>query len=78
MAWASQGKEVQTILKQYVGQLGIQEKANLSYIYDKEMAPFLGEWEMNDGITFVTLKNCMNVLENLSLATLKEMLGLGP
>ena len=42
------------------------------------MAPFLGSWKTLDRITFVKLKNQMNVLENLSLATLKEMIGLGP
>ena len=77
MVGASQGEEVHVVLKDYVAWLRIQEMANLSSIYDKKMAPFLGEGKTIDDITYVILRNHLNVLENLSLATLKEMIGLG-
>ena len=42
------------------------------------MAPFLGEWTTLGQITFVILRNRDHVLDNLSLAVLKESIGLGP
>ena len=65
-------------LKKYATQLGTQDKIGLNSLYDKAMAPFLGSWKTIDGITFVNLKNQMNVLESPSLAMLKEMMVLGP
>ena len=65
-------------LKNYATQLGTQRRIDLSTTYDKAMAPFQGSWKTLDRITYVNLRNQRNVLENLSLATLKEMMGLGP
>ena len=71
MAWTSKGQKDQETLKKYATQLGSQDKIDLSTSYDKAMEPFLGSWQTYDGITFINLKNRINVLENLSLATLK-------
>ena len=78
MSWTSKGEEVQMALKNYATQLGAQRRIDLSTTYDKAMAPFQGSWKTLDRITYVNLRNQRNVLENLSLATLKEMMGLGP
>ena len=78
MAWASQGKEVLTTLTHYIAQLNPREKTKLRHAYDKAINPFLGEWTSLNEVTFVNLRNRENVWDNLSLATLKEAIGLGP
>ena len=40
--------------------------------------PFLGEWINLNKVTFLNLRNRENVWSNLSLATLKEAIGLEP
>ena len=42
------------------------------------MSPYLGAWSTPYKVTFVTLRNLYNVLENIILVTLKETLGLVP
>ena len=78
MAWTSQGEEVLAALKEYVAHLKPEEAENLSQAYNQAMTPFLGEWMTLGQITFVTLRNRDHVLSNLSLAVLKESIGLGP
>ena len=78
MAWASQGEEVLTALTHYVAQLNPRKKAELEHTYDKAINPFLEEWTNINEVTFVNLRNRENVWSNLSLATLKEAIGLGP
>ena len=77
MAWSSKGEEVRGILKDYVCQLEPEEKKSLSERYDRAVSPFYGEWKTMNGVTFVSLRNRENVIENLSLAVFKEMVGLG-
>ena len=78
MAWNSQGEEVLEALTSYVAQLSPQRKAELGHTYDQAINPFLGEWTNFNGITFVNLQNRENVWDNLSLAMLKEAIGIGP
>ena len=65
-------------LKEYVAHLKPDKAVDLSQAYDQAMAPFLGEWTTLGQITFVNLRNRDHVLSNLSLAVLKELIGLGP
>ena len=78
MAWTSQGEEVLAALTQYISQLNPGKKIELRHIYDRAIDPFLGEWTNLNEVIFVNLKNGENVWSNLSLATLKEAIGLGP
>ena len=78
MAWTSQGEEVLETLTQYVVQLSPLTKAKLGHTYDKAINRFSGEWTNLNGITFVNLQNREIVWDNLSLAMLKEAIGLGP
>ena len=78
MAWESKGEEVRETLRRYVLQLDCDQQETLRRIYGLKISPFRGEWKTKDGITFVNLRNRENVLDNLSLAVLKEMLGMGP
>ena len=78
MSWTSQGEEVLATLTHYVAQLSPRKKTELRHIYDKTIDPFLEEWTNLNEVTFVNLRNKENVWSNLSLATLKEAIGLGP
>ena len=78
MAWASQGEELLTALTHYVAHLNPRKKAKLRHTYDRAINPFLGEWTSLNEVTFVNLRNRENVWDNLSLAILKEAVGLGP
>ena len=78
MAWASQGEEVLIALTHYLAQLNPRKKAKLRRTYNKAINHFLGEWTNLNKVTFINLKNRENVWSNLSLATLKESIGLGP
>ncbi len=77
MAKDSKGEEVCESLKAYVCQLNPESKRNLRKNYDKAMSPFYGEWKTMNEVTFVTLRNRENVIDNLSLAVFKEIVGLG-
>ena len=77
MAWSSKGEEVREVLKNYVCQLEPEKKKILSERYNKAVSPFYGEWKTMNGVTFVSLRNWKNVIENLSLAVFKEMVGIG-
>ena len=77
MAWNSKREEVREVLKDYVCQLEHEEKKSLSERYNKVVSPFYGEWKTMNGVTFKNLRNRRNVIENLSLAVFKEMVGLG-
>ena len=78
MAWESKGEEGRETVWSYVLQLNCDQQETLHRIYGLKISPFRGEWKTMDGLTFVNLRNCENVLNNLSLAVLKEMLGMGP
>ena len=58
-------------------QLNPEKKKNLRENYDSAMSPFYGEWKTMNEVTFVTLRNRENVIDNLSLAVFKEIVGLG-
>ena len=77
MAWTSKGEEVCEALKDYLSQLKPKQKEDLSKTYDQAVTPFWGEWKTMNGVAFVTLRNGEYVLDNLSLAMFKEIVGLG-
>ena len=78
MSCTSQGEEVLAALTHYVAQRNPRKKTKLRHIYDKAIDPFLGEWTNLNEVTFVNLRNREIVWRNLSLAMLKEAIGLGP
>ena len=65
-------------LTHYIAQLNPRKMAKVRHTYDKAMDIFLGEWTTVNKFTFVNLRNRKIVWSNLSLATLKEAIGLGP
>ena len=78
MVWTSHDEKVQAALTNYVAQLNLRMKIKLRHIYGRAINPFLGKWKTLNEVTFVNLRNRENVWSNLSLATLKEAIGLGP
>ena len=64
--------------KSYVLQIDCDQQNTLCKIYVLKMSPFRKEWKTLNGLTFVSLRNQENVINNLSLAVLKEFLGMGP
>ena len=78
MSWDSQEEIVRQRLKDYVVTLKPEEKTKLRNAYERALSPHFGKWTTMNEITFVTLRQRQDVLDNISLAVLKEMIGLGP
>ena len=72
----SQGEEVLAALTHYIAHFNPRKKAELRHTNDKAIDPFLGGWTNLNKFTFVNLRNRENVWSNLSLAMLKEAIGL--
>ena len=77
MAWSSLGEETREVIKNYVHELTLEQKVHLQKAYDWSMFPRNGEWETLQDVTFITLRNRDQVLQNLGLAILKEAFDLG-
>ncbi len=78
MSWDSQEEIVCQRLKDYVVSLKPEEKKKLGDAYERTLSPHFGKWTTMNDLTFVILRQRQNVLDSISLALLKEMIGLGP
>ena len=84
MAWASTEEQAMYVVRQHMEVASLETKKNLIDLYTQLFFPQPDSswsqvmWSNRSGVTFVTIWGEEHLRNNLRLALIKEMMGLGP
>lgn len=84
MAWASTEEQAMYLVRQHMGVMSLEKKKALIELYSQLFFPQQENgwsnvrWTTRYGVTFVTMWDEEHLYNNLRLAMIKEIMGLGP